>query len=587
MSSRSRQRIALLLPTPLVVLVALAACATGLTLSQELAWERWKKCDHFANIRLKEIRPDGQIWVTYSDVPHDLPAYQECLRQAAAEQAKKPVKVGQTVVASTIPATLPSGAPNWRPGDEWAFRWESPRGQGTFVWKVDRVETLAGTEFYVIKSGRYESYWRRSDIAFYMDRQSGREFELRFTPPQSAYTWPLLVGRSWEQTYTVERATGRPTEATMSCTVLEQEKIAVTAGVFDTFRIECRNKSTKGVMFRRWYSPAAKNYVKEESVFDYGTRVRELIGMRVPQVTWTASTIPDASVSIVLNEAETARSLREAAEAGDPRAMAKLGFRYFAGRGGVPKDDLEAVRWFRKGAEAGDGLAMAFLGASYSTGLGGLARDETEAVRWFAKGAGAGNGRAMAMLGQMSLTGGGGLARNEAEGVRWFRKGAEAGDARAMAMLGEMYLTGEGGLAKDTATAGRWIRRAADAGDGYAMATLGSMHETGEGGLAKDDSEAVRWYRRGVEVGNGRAMAGLGGMYSTGRGGLRKNPTDAVQWYREGANLLDAAAMFQLGQAYEEGQGVPRDPQEAVRWYRKSASFGFPDAFDRLLALGE
>src|SRR5262245_49242400 len=35
-----------------------------------------------------------------------------------------------------------STAPSWKRGDEWAYRWKSPTGKGTFIWSVDREETL-------------------------------------------------------------------------------------------------------------------------------------------------------------------------------------------------------------------------------------------------------------------------------------------------------------------------------------------------------------------------------------------------------------------------------------------------------------
>jgi TPR repeat protein len=278
---------------------------------------------------------------------------------------------------------------------------------------------------------------------------------------------------------------------------------------------------------------------------------------------------------------------RKTAALGDGRAMAKLGFMYFTGRGGLAKDDAEAVRWFRKGADTGNGYAMALLGTSYLVGIGGLPTDELEAVRWFRKGADEFDGRAMAMLGHMYLAGRGGVRRDEAEAARWFRRGADAGDGRAMSMLGFIYSIGVDGFERNDAEAARWYRQGAEAGDGFGMAALGAMYDKGEGGLTRDDTEAVRWYRKGVDAGSGRAMAELGRMYADGRGGLSKDLDVAVKWYRAGAEIRDAFAMYELGQAYESGLGVPTDPREAARWYRQAASLGLPDAVERLRALGD
>jgi outer membrane biogenesis lipoprotein LolB len=55
--------------------------------------------------------------------------------------------------------TAPTGgaaaraADTWSPGSSWAYRYESPRGSGTFEWVVDREEILDGVRFYVVTAG--------------------------------------------------------------------------------------------------------------------------------------------------------------------------------------------------------------------------------------------------------------------------------------------------------------------------------------------------------------------------------------------------------------------------------------------------
>jgi hypothetical protein len=64
----------------------------------------------------------------------------------------------QTSIGRTVD-NGPADAPEWRVGDEWTYRWESPRGKGTFVRRVIRIERIGGIEFYVTRSGQYETYW--------------------------------------------------------------------------------------------------------------------------------------------------------------------------------------------------------------------------------------------------------------------------------------------------------------------------------------------------------------------------------------------------------------------------------------------
>lgn len=74
-----------------IVLVAiwlLAGCAMPKnTPAQELALERWQKCSHASTVRLKEIRPNGEIWVFYED-PGRFAEWQACNRAAYLEQQK-------------------------------------------------------------------------------------------------------------------------------------------------------------------------------------------------------------------------------------------------------------------------------------------------------------------------------------------------------------------------------------------------------------------------------------------------------------------------------------------------------------------
>jgi hypothetical protein len=80
------------------------------------------------------------------------------------------------------------------------------------------------------------------------------------------------------------------------------------------------------------------------------------------------------------------RWYRKAADLGQPRSMASLGFMYETGRG-VTKDEAEAERWYRKAAESGDAWGMACLGFMYETGRGGVTKDEAKAVHWYCKAA--------------------------------------------------------------------------------------------------------------------------------------------------------------------------------------------------------
>src|SRR2546421_487564 len=64
-----------------------------------------------------------------------------------------------------------------------------------------------------------------------------------------------------------------------------------------------------------------------------------------------------------------ARRIGPAAERGDPRAQAYLGFMYQYGRG-VPQSYVLAIYWYRRGAEQGNPVAQHLLGLMYDKGMG-------------------------------------------------------------------------------------------------------------------------------------------------------------------------------------------------------------------------
>ena len=74
----------------LAVLMLLTGCgALANTPAQDLAWERWKQCDHFNNVILQRIELDGRTWVETRNGNADLAPWQACMRKAAAEQTAR------------------------------------------------------------------------------------------------------------------------------------------------------------------------------------------------------------------------------------------------------------------------------------------------------------------------------------------------------------------------------------------------------------------------------------------------------------------------------------------------------------------
>lgn len=272
-----------------VLMAMLAACASmGNTLAQDLAWERWEKCK-VGGIVLSRITPDGRIWVTYTaDHGGALREWQECHRKVAAEQGQQRASAPAVTTAVVkvggqgVVATDATNVPIWRIGNEWAYRWEQPSGTGTFVWSVDRVETLEGHPHYVIKTGTREIFYRVSDLAFTQETVD-RALVRQVTP--SDWRWvafPLTSGKSWEMKYNETRPADRQTEDIQrTCTAEAEETVTVPAGTFPTIRVACKNLRNGAWLVTVWYSPQVAHIVREESSVTGGKRLRELISYRL------------------------------------------------------------------------------------------------------------------------------------------------------------------------------------------------------------------------------------------------------------------------------------------------------------------
>jgi hypothetical protein len=166
--------------------------------------------------------------------------------------------------------------PAWAKGDEWSFRWESPEGKGTFVWSIDREETLDGIPHYVIKTGTREIFYRKQDIATTKETVNGVVVLLN-TPPRLRYVWPLFVGKTWEQSLREERPSERQTrELGIAATVEAEETVTVPAGTFETLKLVYRNKGTGAILWEEWYSPEVGQWVRVHERRETGRRVREL-----------------------------------------------------------------------------------------------------------------------------------------------------------------------------------------------------------------------------------------------------------------------------------------------------------------------
>src|SRR5215470_7976736 len=120
-------------------------------------------------------------------------------------QGSTPATAGESTGSVTAAPSDGVIAPVWQVGDEWRYSYKSPGESGTFVWSVNRIESVDGVPHYVIKtSGTREILYRVSDLAFSLERVNGAVV-VRERPSRLLYDWPLSVGKTWDQSTTRER----------------------------------------------------------------------------------------------------------------------------------------------------------------------------------------------------------------------------------------------------------------------------------------------------------------------------------------------------------------------------------------------
>jgi len=77
-------------------------CATARnTPAQDLAWERWRGCDHFTAVTIDRIDLDGRIIVNGYEIT--VARFPACMHTVAADQSRRaPVSIPQTLVLARI-----------------------------------------------------------------------------------------------------------------------------------------------------------------------------------------------------------------------------------------------------------------------------------------------------------------------------------------------------------------------------------------------------------------------------------------------------------------------------------------------------
>ena len=277
----------------LLLALSVAACGSMQnTPRQTYTYEMAEGCKHIQDIKLDRVEPDGRYW--YFGSPSQWNQFQQCMgaqmklhpyfdwikAQPAVPQSTG--RVAMSAPPAAAPVSLgPIMVPVWNIGDEWQFAYKSPSDSGAYVWSVNRVEMLDGVQHYVIKTGTREIFYRVSDLASSLERVDG-VIVSRDTPSRLNFSFPLAVGKIWEQSNRQERPIDRTsTDRNSLWTVEAEETVTVPAGTFRTIRITWRNKNTGALLYEMWVAPDVKQWVKIREILSNGQWERELTSFKL------------------------------------------------------------------------------------------------------------------------------------------------------------------------------------------------------------------------------------------------------------------------------------------------------------------
>ncbi|TGR20059.1 MULTISPECIES: peptidoglycan-binding protein [unclassified Mesorhizobium] len=159
-------------------------------------------------------------------------------------------------------------------------------------------------------------------------------------------------------------------------------------------------------------------------------------------------------------------ALRDAAAAGDAKALFEVGSRYAESRG-VKEDMPAAAKWYEKSAELGFAPAEYRIGNFYEKGIG-VARDIKKSKTWYQLAAAQGNASAMHNLAVLFAMAADGVTDNESA-AHWFQEAADLGVKDSQFNLGILAAKGVG-MKQNLEESYKWFALVAKTGDKDAAA---------------------------------------------------------------------------------------------------------------------
>ncbi|HUB85880.1 MAG TPA: hypothetical protein VL971_09315 [Rhizomicrobium sp.] len=190
----------------------------------------------------------------------------------------------------------------------------------------------------------------------------------------------------------------------------------------------------------------------------------------VPE-TPAAQSMPQAVPPSTAGQTPQAR-LAALANGGNVRAEAALGFAYLDGTNGIAVNEAEGARWLERAADAGDAMSAYRLGTLYERGRG-VPTNAAKAIQLYGIAAKQGNRKAMHNL-AVAFADGSGVPKNLQQAAEWFTKAAQLGLSDSQFNLAVLYERGMG-VPQSLVDAYKWYAIAAAQGDSESKARVEAL----------------------------------------------------------------------------------------------------------------
>ena len=260
----------------------------------------------------------------------------------------------------------------------------------------------------------------------------------------------------------------------------------------------------------------------------------------------------------------------QAANQGDPDAIAVLGYYYFEGKI-IPQNYPKAIESFTRASEKGSESAAYMLGYCHREGLG-VGADATKAVEYF-----------KIAEGRKSLPAAYALGNAYEKGLGVPVDYSEALNEYAKASEGEWEDTLTGKKTEDAKAGrerigeiGKYWKAASVDHDAEAQYHVGLCFAKGTG-VDKNLEKAYLWFVESAKKDYTNAIVRMADALYSGTG-VGEDKAAAAREYERGMKFGDAHSTYRLGISYENGYGFDRNLTTAHHFYAKAEEMGYRGA---------